>query len=65
MTRDPRTDPQPGDVIEGGTQKLLVLKRTSDMVLVDGGSSAYWISVERWQQWCEEIDAKVIKIEHP
>jgi hypothetical protein len=52
--RDPRGDPQPGDILCGSGQTRRIVVRTDSKVLVDGGFSRYWMRVERWRAWCEK-----------
>jgi len=43
MTRDPRTDPQPGDEVRDSSGELRrAVKREGDKVLVEGWGKRYW-----------------------
>jgi len=55
MTRDPRTDPQPGDEVRDSSGELRrAVKREGDKVLVEGWGKRYWIRVDQWREWCGE-----------
>ena len=52
--RNPREDPQPGDILCGSGQTRRIIVRTDSKVLIDGGFSRYWMRMERWRAWCEK-----------
>lgn len=56
-TRNPRVDPESGDELRGSGQIRRVIKREGDMLLIDGGRRRYWMSLDRWQEWCEKSSA--------
>ena len=62
MTRDPRIDPQPGDVFRGGGVVRRVLKREGGKLLIATGLTHYWMRVDTWQKWCEQSGGKAAAI---
>jgi len=71
MTRDPLTDPQPGDVVratdaDGGVGAWLVLAREGDLVSWFGWVSAWDCdgmrnteTIAEWADWTEWTDVAV------
>ncbi len=59
MTRDPRTDPQPGDELRGDGVSRRVFQRNGERVLIVGPGTRYWMRLDRWQAWCEKSRAEV------
>ena len=45
MTRDPRSDPQPGDELRGGGYMPRVLAREGGMLKIKAGWLRYWDAV--------------------
>ena len=60
MTRDPRTDPQPGDELRSGTIMRRVVKREDGELLIQSEHTRYWVRVDRWQRWCEQGGAEIV-----
>jgi hypothetical protein len=58
MTRDPRSDPQPGDMLRGNLIFRRVIKREGEKVLIQSEHTRYWMRVERWQLWCEQSNVQ-------
>ena len=69
MTRDSRTDPQPGDILrdrfDGFVRKIV--KREPDRVLVQiGVNNRTWRKLATWRKWANGSGvgvAKVMKLE--
>ena len=61
MTRDPRTDPQPGDEVRVDTLIRKLIERDGERVFVHGYRTHYWLHLERWRAWCEKSSAVVAK----
>ena len=62
-TRNPRTDPQPGDELRGVTIIRRVIKREGEELLIQSEHTRYWVRVDRWQRWCQRDDAVVVTVE--
>ena len=58
-TRDPRTDPQPGDEVRNGDTIRRVIERDGVKLLVEVWGQRYWMQVKGWQKWCEELGTEV------
>jgi hypothetical protein len=55
ITRDPRTDPQPGDELPGcGGQIRRVIRREGDMLWCEDGAMRYKTTVEYWRDQSSE-----------
>lgn len=61
--RDPRTDPQPGDVVQKGSSFGFTVRK---VIRRDGGNVHYCVGdrkllcwIQTWKTWC--LDAKVIQ----
>jgi hypothetical protein len=65
MTRDPRTDPQPGDELRGNGQIRRVVIREGNRLLVEGPRTRYWMRLDRWQEWCEKSRAEAAQVAKP
>ena len=50
--RDPRIDPQPGDVLRGNGQVRRVMAREGDRVRCESGVYRYPMRLDNWQKWC-------------
>jgi hypothetical protein len=50
--RDPRVDPQPGDILRGNGQVRRVTAREGDRVRCVSGVYDYRMRLDNWQQWC-------------
>jgi hypothetical protein len=61
MTRDPRTDPQPGDELRGDGQIRRVIVRKDGMLRIESGRIRYWMRLDRWREWCEKSGAEAAK----
>ena len=59
MTRDPRTNPQPGDEVRNGATIRRVIKRDTENLLIEGWGQRYRIKLKTWQGWCEDRRAEV------
>lgn len=55
MTRDPGTDPQPGDEvrIEGLMRRIIRRDDQLGIVWCQSGGRRYQMLLTRWQKWCE------------
>ena len=54
MTRDPRIDPQPGDILRSSREAFprKVLKCESDRLLVEiGAAKRCWMTLTQWHKW--------------
>lgn len=57
-TRDPRRDPQPGDILDKGTERRVVLRVANDTVFYDGPEvvgfrfQSCWLA--DWRAWAAE-----------
>ena len=58
MTRDPRSDPQPGDRFQGKLIMRRVIMREDARILVSNGTKRHWMSLDRWREWCEKSGAE-------
>lgn len=53
MTRDPSTDPQPGDNVRGLDGQLRsVIRREGNALWCQDGAVRYTTTVQRWKEWC-------------
>jgi hypothetical protein len=50
--RDPRIDPQRGDIIRGNGQVRRVTAREGDRVRCASGVYDYRMRLDNWQKWC-------------
>ena len=50
--RDPRIDPQRGDIIRGNGQVRRVTAREGDRVRCVSGDYDYRMRLDNWQKWC-------------
>ena len=58
MTRDPRTDPQPGDkMVTAAGEVRTVLRRDSETLSCQDGVMHYSVTLRRWTVWCEKNSA--------
>jgi len=62
MTRDPRTDPQPGDILRysGEDFPRRVLEREDDSVLVEMGARRSSMTLNRWFRWANRKRSIVV-----
>jgi hypothetical protein len=60
MTRDPRMDPQPGDVLLGldGLERH-VFRRNGDALQIGDATSSYRMRLDHWREWCGKSQAEV------
>jgi hypothetical protein len=59
VPRDPIANPLRGDEFKDGRYIRRVIDRTGDMLRISSGNGGdYWMSVERWKEWCERTGAK-------
>ena len=59
VTRDPRTDPQPGDQMLSATGELrTVVRRDGETLSCQDGVMRYSVTLRRWVVWCEKNSAK-------
>jgi hypothetical protein len=47
--RDPRVDPQAGDILRGDGQIRRVFAREDDWVRCSAGVYDYWMRIDNWQ----------------
>jgi hypothetical protein len=64
IARDPKLDPQPGDILrcncEGFARKIL--KREANRVLVQiGMNSRGWRKLATWQKWASRSGVAIVK----
>jgi hypothetical protein len=52
LDRDPRIDPQPGDILRGNGQVRRVTAREGDRVRCVSGDYDYRMRLDNWQKWC-------------
>jgi hypothetical protein len=50
--RDPRIDPQRGDMVRGNGQVRRVMAREGDRVRCASGQYDYRMRLDNWQKWC-------------
>jgi hypothetical protein len=50
--RDPRIDPQRGDMVRGNGQVRCVMAREGDRVRCASGQYDYRMRLDNWQKWC-------------
>jgi hypothetical protein len=50
--RDPRIDPQRGDILRGNGEVRRVMAREGDRVRCASGQYDYRILLDNWQKWC-------------
>ena len=55
--RDPRIDPQRGDLVRGNGQIRRVMAREGDRVRCASGMYDYRMRLDNWQKWCRLNDA--------
>jgi hypothetical protein len=51
-TRDPRIDPQRGDMVRGNGEVRCVMAREGDLVRCASGVYGYRMRLDNWQKWC-------------
>jgi hypothetical protein len=57
MTRDPRTDPSPGDILRDPLEDFprVVIKCYGSRVLLEiGRHNRTWMRVDRWREWAAQ-----------
>jgi hypothetical protein len=57
--RDPRIDPQRGDMVRGNGQVRRVMAREGDRVRCASGEYDYRMRLDSWQKWCRLTGAAV------
>ena len=62
--RDPRIDPQPGDMVRGNGEVRRVMAREGDRVRCASGMYDYRMRLDNWQKWCRLNGAEVAQIPH-
>ena len=60
--RDPRIDPQCGDIIRGNGQVRRVMAREGDRVRCASGDFDYRMRLDNWQKWCRLTGASAVQI---
>jgi hypothetical protein len=60
--RDPRIDPQRGDIIRGNGQVRRVMAREGDRVRCASGDFDYRMRLDNWQKWCRLTGAAAVQI---
>ena len=58
-TRDPGSDPQPGDILRGDGKIRRVIKRDGEILICETGGKRYRMRVGSWRAWCEKSGATV------
>lgn len=54
VTRDPATDPQPGDVALAGDQTRRVLKVRGGKLFIQATRTRFLINLPTWREWCRK-----------
>ena len=62
--RDPRIDPQRGDVVRGNGQVRRVMAREGDRVRCESGVYEYRMRRDNRRKWCRLNGAEVAQIPH-
>lgn len=62
--RDPRIDPQPGDVLACGSDAREVWERIDGRVEYGfpGRTATRWFSLIQWQRWARNADVKKVAL---
>jgi hypothetical protein len=60
--RDPRIDPQPGDILRGNGQIRRVLAREGDRVRCASGEYDYRMTLDNWRKWCRLNGATAVRV---
>jgi hypothetical protein len=60
--RDPRIDPQRGDIIRGNGQVRRVMAREGDRVRRASGEYDYRMRLDNWQKWCRLNGATAVQV---
>jgi hypothetical protein len=60
--RDPRIDPQRGDIIRGNGQVRRVMAREGDRVRCTSGDYDYRMRIDNWQKWCRLSGATAAQV---
>lgn len=60
--RDPRVDPQPGDVLAAGSDVREVFERISGRIEYGfpKRAASRWLSLIQWQRWARDADVKKV-----
>jgi hypothetical protein len=58
--RDPRIDPQRGDMVRGNGEVRRVMAREGDRVRCASGMYDYRMRLDNWQKWCRLNDATAV-----
>jgi hypothetical protein len=59
--RDPRIDPQPGDILRGNGQVRRIMAREGDRVRCASGEYDYRMLIDNWRKWCRLNDATAVR----
>ena len=59
LTRDARSDPQPGDILRGDDKIRCVIKRDGDVLICETLGRRYRMLVDSWRKWCGKSSAIV------
>lgn len=59
--RDPKIDPQPGDILRGNGQVRRVLAREGDRVRCASGEYDYRMLIDNWRKWCRLNGATAVR----
>ena len=62
--RDPRIDPQRGDMVRGNGEVRRVMARDGDRVRCESGVYGYRMRLDNWRKWCRLNGAEVAQIPH-
>jgi hypothetical protein len=60
--RDPRVDPQPGDILRGNGQVRRVMAREGDRVRCASGEYDYRMLIDNWRKWCRLNGATAVQV---
>jgi hypothetical protein len=60
--RDPRIDPQPGDILRGNGQVRRVMAREGDRLRCASGEYDYRMLIDNWRKWCRLNGATAVQV---
>jgi hypothetical protein len=59
--RDPRIDPQRGDMVRGNGQVRRIMAREGDRVRCASGQYDYRMLIDNWRKWCRLNGATAVR----
>jgi len=63
--RDPRIDPQRGDMVRGNGEVRRVMARDGDRVRCESGVYGYRMRLDNWRKWCRLNGATAVQAAAP